>query len=274
MKELISVYIPTKNRVKTLKKAINSVLRQSYKNFELIIVDDASTDETWEYLQTIKSKQIKIFRNDVSQGPQFCRNLAILNSRGKYITGLDDDDEFLPDRLEKLYNAYDEKYAFVFSEYYIRKANKLILKKNYNKNLLLLNDVLVNGNIVGNQVFTTKEKIINVGLFDEKLKAAQDYDMWIRLLKKYKVAYYLQEPLMIVNISSISISNSSNKIKGYRQLYLKYQKEFSDVAKKYHISTYLINKNAKFFKFIKFLPFNKRGLVLFVKYINKNFFGR
>lgn len=267
--DLVSVYIPTKNRLDSLKNAINSVLNQTYKNIELIIVDDASNDNTWRFLQSIKNDKVKIFRNEISKGASFCRNLAILRAKGKFITGLDDDDEFLPTRIEKLYKAYNEKYAFVFSDYYLQKNNKLISKRIWKKDYIYLNDLYKNGNVIGNQIFTTKEKFIKAGLFDIKLKATQDYDMWLRLLEKYRIAYHLKDFLMIVNVSQTSITNSSNKIKGYIQVYLKHKKKFSIKDKKYHLANYLMIKNSDFFKFVKFIPFNKRGIILFFKYLKQ-----
>ena len=267
MNELISVYLPTKNRLSTLQRAMASVIGQTYTNFELIVVDDASTDGTWEYLRSIQNDKIKIFRNEVSKGAPFCRNIAIKNAKGRFVTGLDDDDEFLPKRLEVLLDAYDERYAFVFSDYYIQKGNKRYVKKIWKKKHLFIGELYRNGNIVGNQVFSAKEKFLDAGLFDEKLKAAQDYDMWVRLIQKEKIAYHLNVPLMVVHILPNSITNSPNRKKGYRQTYLKHKNSFSLKEKRYHIAGYLLGKNTKFLKFLKFLPCSKRGFVLFVKYI-------
>lgn len=270
MNELISVYLPTKNRLSTLQRAIASVIGQTYTNFELIVVDDASTDGTWEYLQSIQNDKIKIFRNEVSKGAPFCRNIAIKNAKGRFVTGLDDDDEFLPKRLEVLLDAYDERYAFVFSDYYIQKGNKRYVKKIWKKKHLFIGELYRNGNIVGNQVFSTKEKFLDAGLFDEKLKAAQDYDMWVRLLTKYTTAYHVNIPLQIVYISESSITNSSNKNIGYRQVYIKHRQNFSRNAKMYHLSHYLLRKKVRFFRFFRFLPCSKRGLVLLIKYFMAN----
>lgn len=97
--ELISIYIPTHNRIELLKKAINSVLEQTYTNWELIVVNDASTDNTEEYLKKISSSdsRIRYFTNETPKGACYSRNIAIKNSSGKYITGLDDDDVFTKD---------------------------------------------------------------------------------------------------------------------------------------------------------------------------------
>lgn len=267
MSELISIYLPTKNRCSTLQKAVASVLRQTYTNYELIIVDDASTDGTWGYLQSIQNEKIRIFRNDSSKGAPYCRNLAIKSAKGRFVTGLDDDDEFLPKRLEALLDAYDERYAFVFSDYYIQRGSRRYVKKIWRKPYISLEELYRNGNVIGNQVFTTKEKFIKAGLFDVTLKAAQDYDMWLRLVGQYNSAYHLNMPLQIVYISKSSITHSSNKIKGYRKFYLKHKNSMDLQAKKYHTASYLINKKYDFPTFIRFVPINYKGAALFVKYL-------
>lgn len=91
---LVSVYIPTRNRSKLLHRAVHSVLEQSYDNFEVIIVDDGSTDETYTIAKELENqnKNIIVLRNEIARGACVSRNLAISHSKGEYITGLDDDD--------------------------------------------------------------------------------------------------------------------------------------------------------------------------------------
>lgn len=96
MCELISIYIPTHNRRKLLERAVKSVQQQTYLNIELIIVDDGSSDSTWDYLNDIANKNIRIFKHEQPLGACAARNLAIKHAKGKFITGLDDDDEFQP----------------------------------------------------------------------------------------------------------------------------------------------------------------------------------
>lgn len=112
---LVSIYMPTHNRLHLLKRAVASVLAQTYQYYELLIVDDGSIDGTWDYLQELSSHEpkVRIFRSAVASGACAARNVAINEAQGELITGLDDDDEFLVDRLETLVKAYTPDCAFV-----------------------------------------------------------------------------------------------------------------------------------------------------------------
>ena len=128
---LTSVYITTYNRVELLKRAVQSVLNQSVQPYEILIVDDNSTDGTQQYLSTLqhKDKRIKWLKKSKIQppGPQSSRNLAINSARGFFITGLDDDDYFTPDRLLTLQKAYKPHYSFVCSNYYRVSSSNISL---------------------------------------------------------------------------------------------------------------------------------------------------
>src|SRR6056297_3803158 len=101
MDNKVSIIIPTYNRKKLLKNAIQSVLKQTYKNLEIVIVDDGSSDGTQNLIDNINNNKIKYIRNEKSVGGSQARNIGINNSTGKYITFLDDDDEYLPEKIEK-----------------------------------------------------------------------------------------------------------------------------------------------------------------------------
>lgn len=105
---LISVYIPTHNRSEMLKRAVFSVIKQTYKNVEIIICDDGSSDNTEQVVIALqeKYKNIRYLKNDTPKGACAARNLGIFEAKGEYITGLDDDDEFSDNRLEELLNFF------------------------------------------------------------------------------------------------------------------------------------------------------------------------
>src|SRR5690606_27763972 len=108
---LVTVYIPTYNRVELLKRAVDSVRNQTYKNLEIIIVDDCSKDSTHEYLAEISKKdsRIKYFIKEKNSGACVSRNIAIKNAKGDFITGLDDDDYFTLDRVEIFVKSWDSQ---------------------------------------------------------------------------------------------------------------------------------------------------------------------
>src|SRR5690554_6731238 len=173
---VITVYLPTKNRINLLKRAITSVQAQTFTDWQLIIVNDASTDGTAEYLDTLSREdhQIQVIHNSQSIGSCASRNLAIAAAKGKFVTGIDDDDEFLPKRLEKMLEAYSEHYAYVATgAYWVtrKKKNKILATDK----ILSVNSELYKNN-AGNQVLTTKEKMMAIGGFDTNLVSLQDYE--------------------------------------------------------------------------------------------------
>ncbi|MBL4288155.1 glycosyltransferase [Vibrio fluvialis] len=221
---LISVYMPTHNRVEFLKLAVSSVIKQTYDNWELIIVNDASSDGTEAYLKEITKDEprIRYFSNKESKGACYSRNLAIANSNGMYITGLDDDDLFTQDRLHKLLLAYEESFSFVCSDWMvIPKSNLYDLKKwfVYKREGIIDFKMAFDKNHFGNQVFTEKYKVEEVGGFDESLISWQDYDLWVRLIKKFGPAKKIKEKTQFIfNAPSIDrITTSSKRVYGIEQ---------------------------------------------------------
>lgn len=123
---LVSIYIPTHNRREKLERALSSVLGQTYENYEILVCDDGSTDGTCEWISklTQTNQKIRYLRNPAPRGACSARNLGIFAARGEFITGLDDDDEFTPDRLEHLLHIWDDKYAFVCSNFWNKRPGQ------------------------------------------------------------------------------------------------------------------------------------------------------
>jgi glycosyltransferase involved in cell wall biosynthesis len=190
---LVSIYIPTYNRIDLLKRAINSVLSQSYSNIELIVVDDGSTDGTVDYLSKLSEddERVNFIKKTGSRGAPSSRNIAIFNASGKYITGLDDDDYLEPGYIEKLYSEYDYRYSCVFARRFNWKDCFFSPVVFFSR--VLSFDSLVFFNIIGNQVFTETSRMKEIGGFKVGLEAAQDYEAWLRLLNRFgsaKMIYY------------------------------------------------------------------------------------
>lgn len=207
---LVTVYIPTYNRVELLERAVNSVLEQTYKHIEIIVVDDNSNDNTHEYLKYISSKdsRIRYFIKEENSGACVSRNIGILNAKGDFITGLDDDDYFRNDRLELFLNKWNKKSKktkILYSLYARKNPNgsirsiKTINKINL-KNKIKMNDLLYFF-YTGNQIFTTTE-LMRSNLFDPKMPAWQDFECFYRFLKNKKCfAELVYAETYIVDIS-------------------------------------------------------------------------
>ena len=234
MQPLITVYMPTANRLGLLKRAVASVFAQTYQNIELIIVDDASTDETWQYLSELQAshENVRCFRQEKSQGACAARNIAINNASGQYITGIDDDDEFLPERLALLQAAYEPQYAFVCHGFIWHFGNKS--KEVDNQARLISLPEQLNYNYASNQIFTETEKLRVIGGFDQNFFACQDYDTWTRLLIQFGNAKRIDGASYVLHQGHEGprVTAKPNKIKGYQQFYDKHVNHMSDKNKK------------------------------------------
>ncbi|MFC4656655.1 MULTISPECIES: glycosyltransferase [Rheinheimera] len=197
---LISVYMPTYNRAEMSQRAIDSVLAQDYPNLELLVVDDASRDDTWAVLNQRygTDPRVRLFRQASGQGACAARNLAIAEAKGEFVTGIDDDDEFLPNRLSSLYQAYDDQFAFVCSSYFwdYGSHRKQLYPDQAQIGLAELLDV----HVLSNQVLVKRARMLAQGGFDVQLAAFQDYDMWIRLVAAYGKALRLAEATYVVHV--------------------------------------------------------------------------
>jgi glycosyltransferase involved in cell wall biosynthesis len=236
MNKLVSVVIPTHKRPKMLVRAVKSVLNQSYQNIEIIIVDDASNDSTENIVLNLLNeyRNIKYLKNEKPMGACFTRNRGIKIASGEFITGLDDDDEFLYKRIEELLENYDDKFSFICSDIKVIKNNGFKITKS-NKNIKFFD--LLWENIVGPQIFIKKERLVNIGMFDESLSSAQDYDLWLRLIQKFGSAMKLNSPSYILHTEHDlpRITTSSKKRQGYFKVYLKYKKNMTNKQKIYNL---------------------------------------
>jgi len=182
---LVTVYIPTYNRVELLKRAVESVRQQTYQNLDIIIVDDCSKDSTHEYLKEItkQDSRIRYFIKEKNSGACVSRNIAIENARGDFITGLDDDDYFLNSRIEFFLEGYKKTKSKIQCSLYIEKCkNGKILKTSFPYEFINYKHLLVQ-NYIGNQIFL-HSSLKDFFSFDEDIKVMQDLECWFRLLHK------------------------------------------------------------------------------------------
>lgn len=233
-RQLVSVIIPTHNRKELLERAVNSVLEQTWSPVELVIVDDASDDETPAYLDQLQKDhdRIQVISNSESKGAAVSRNIAVQHASGEFITGLDDDDYWRPTRVERLMEEFEEGFSAVCSyDRMVMNEREVVWKK---PTMITLDDLLYY-NRVGNQVLTKKKYLEKVGGYDEELPSAQDYDLWIRLVLEFGPIRTVTQALQVVNMEEDRerITTSDNKMMGYKQCYNKHEKWMSVRHKKY-----------------------------------------
>jgi glycosyltransferase involved in cell wall biosynthesis len=206
---LISVVIPVYNGEKTIQQTINSVLNQTFKDWELIIIDDGSQDSTVKIIREIEDSRIRIFSYD-NGGLALSRNRGIDHAEGEYITFLDADDLWTPDKLEAQFQALQENpeamVAYSWTDYidessqFLHSGRHITINGNIYQHLLV-NNFLENGS----NPLIRKQALNQVGEFDTSLKAGEDWDMWLRLAAHYQfVAVPLPQILYRVSTGSMS----------------------------------------------------------------------
>lgn len=227
---LISVYMPTYNRASMAIRAIESVLAQDYPNIELLVVDDASTDDTWSVLTNkyMNEDRVRFFRQSTGQGACAARNRAMREARGEFVTGLDDDDEFLPHRLSSLYAAYDDKYSCVCSAYIWDYGT--VRKTLYAEERVVGLSELLDLHTLSNQALVKRERMLALDGFDQGLAAFQDYDMWVRVVLAYGPALRIADASYKVNVGHElgRITNSPKRLDAHKQFVAKHRALMSE----------------------------------------------
>ncbi len=195
---LISIIIPTYNRAAWLREAIDSVLSQSARMFELIIVDDGSTDQTREFITEYGDQVHYLYQTN--QGVSSARNLGIHSSHGKYIALLDSDDLWLPDKLARQIAIMEQQpdvQVCHTEEIWIRRGVRVNPKKKHQKyGGYIFPYCLPLCVISPSSVMMRRSLFDEVGYFDETLPACEDYDLWLRITKTYPV-YFIETPLIM-----------------------------------------------------------------------------
>ena len=193
----ISVIIPTFNRKETLKRAIQSVVMQSYTPYEIIVIDDGSDDGTKEWLKDNFPNVKYIYQ--MNSGVSSARNKGIKFARGDWIALLDSDDEWLPSKLKDQANEIELNPAAKFlhtNEIWIRNGVRVNQMKKHKKyGGYIFEKCLDMCRISPSSVLIKKDIFDEIGMFDETLKVCEDYDLWLRFASKYPV-HFLDQPLI------------------------------------------------------------------------------
>lgn len=219
----ISVVIPTYNAERTILETIESVLKQTFQDFELIVIDDGSTDQTVRLLQTVEDHRLQVFSYPNS-GAAIARNRGIAHSTGEYISFIDSDDLWTPDKLEFQFSALQKNphagLAYSWTCNMTATADqffptpKFLYQGDVYPHLLVVNFLCC-----GSNCLIRRSAIEAVGEFDSTLKAAEDWDYWLRLaahtkfvvVPKYQIFYRL---------SSESLSSNAETLEYYSRVVL------------------------------------------------------
>lgn len=241
--DLVSIIMPTyRNDGQTLKRSIDSVINQTYENWELIIVDDNSEKDYSLLVKKIVDNYINdkiiYLKNETNIGSAKSRNEGIKRAQGKYITFLDDDDEYLPDKLFKQYNTMKENnsdFSLMDLDLFDNQGN--LVRKRRHKYLFNETNLLkihLKHHLTGTDTFMfKKEFILKIGLFDEIDMGDEFYLMLKAIQSNGKFSYIPEtEVKAYVHGLGIGITSGKTKIDGENKLYAKKKEYFGELTKK------------------------------------------
>lgn len=237
---LVTAIITTYRRDKSIvSRAINSVLMQTYKNIELIVVDDNGFDSEYhtmvsDVVNSYGSDKIRFIANENNSGVQISRNRGIENAKGEYLALLDDDDEWLPNKIEEQVQVYRndvKSLGIVYSWFYLitiddneRESKSIIETPSYKSNEVVTQ--LLRGNFIGSNSFPLLKTsyVKEVGGYDINLPSSQDLDLWIRLSQVSEI-YCIDKPLSkyYEHVGNRISNNYQKKIEGMYIFYNKYK---------------------------------------------------
>lgn len=196
--ESVDVIIPTYNRAKVLRDSIMSVLRQTYSNLNLFVVDDASDDNTAEIVSGIHDERLHYVRLEQRRGSNYCRNVGARQGDSAYIAFNDSDDLWNENKLElQVYYMRDKAPGLLFSPYILRgESNEKVIGKCTASDVANMQKTLVAGNVVGTPtIFLDRVVFETVGGFDTDLPRIQDWEFALRVSRSYPI-FYIDEPLV------------------------------------------------------------------------------
>ena len=225
----VSIVIPTYNRPVLLKRLLRSVVSQTFRDFEVIIVDDGSEDQD-AYKSVIrefkpKIRNMRYFRTEVRRGAPHSRNRGIMAARHPLVALVDDDDEWYEKKLEKQTAVFRENDSADFCyTWAVAKddGGKVLYRFKAEIRGWSLKDILKNNFIPSSSVLIKKECLVKSGLFDESLDSCQDWDMWIRIFAKGYRSMPVPEVLCVYHKHEITIGNHSKAYRGYQRIAIKH----------------------------------------------------
>jgi glycosyltransferase involved in cell wall biosynthesis len=268
---MVSVIVPTFNREKTILRAINSILKQTYKDIEIIIIDDCSNDNTQNVVKLLNNDKIKYIKHDKNRGACAARNTGIKLAKGEYIAFLDSDDEWLPKKIEKQVNFLKTNNAdVVFCSHICCMGNKELIIPDKKIDTSILYKKLLYGNFITTGSILGKSKCFNHIKFDLKLPRFQDWDLMISIAQKYSVQH-INEVLTINYVQKDSISKDDKKaieaLKIIHSKFLNYMDSTIEANFYLQMAMYAMKANVQASIYFKESLKYKKNLKIVIKYI-------
>jgi len=240
MHDLISIVMPAYNSEKYIRNSIKSVINQTYKNWELIIIDDYSTDNTVSIIEEFQNKNIHLIKNKKNSGAAISRNKGIKLAKGNYIAFLDSDDLWNKEKLEKQINFMkSNNYDFTYTSFtYLkeRKTKKVIIPEKLTYKESLKNTIILTSTVMIN-LKNIQKKIV----YMPNIRKGQDTATWWNILKNNYIAHGLNMSLTKYRVHKNSLSN--NKIKALIRTWKLYRKveKFNIIISLYYFINYISN---------------------------------
>ena len=191
----ISVVIPTHNRPCRLLKTINSVAKQTFEDIEIIVVNDNEDEKAVKrIISEINDKRVYYLRNQRKKGANGARNTGLNSARGEFIAFLDDDDIWYKKKIQKqieIFNLSSSRIGLIYTGFKVVSNEKKSSQQDiYPQKKGYLFDDILNGNFIGSPTpLIRKTVFLDCGYYDEKLKSSQDWDLWIRIAKYYRIDF-------------------------------------------------------------------------------------
>lgn len=240
----VSIVIPTFNRGTYLRRALMSVLRQTYEDFEVIVVDDHSSDDTPQRVREIEDSRVKFLRHTSNRGASAARNTGVRAATGHFIAFLDSDDEWLPEKLDRQVRCFeqaDSRVGLVYTGAVVvgPKGERLTLLPQVCGEALpalLRSNCIVGGT---SSPMLRSEALQRIGGFDEALPARQDHDCWVRIGQLYQIAYVAEPQVLIHQPAGLERISSSwdRRCQGLEMFYAKH----CDAIETFGLTTFYLN---------------------------------
>jgi glycosyltransferase involved in cell wall biosynthesis len=207
----VSVVIPTWDRARTFGRALDSVLAQTERDFEVVVIDDGSPGDGAERVVNERADpRVRYIRLPEHRGVSAARNAGVLAATGTYLAFLDDDDEWLPEKLQRQLEAVegaDREVGVVYTaRFTVDERTGRVTTTRFPRAFRPTDS----NTVTTSSILIKRERLSAAGLFDEEFEAGEDYDMWIRLAQRSRFVY-IDTPLVRYHVHSDSVSNNVRK---------------------------------------------------------------